>query len=76
MALKNIGSLWVSKPGQRSKLNGYLDGPNRTKGQRILVLPNDKATPENRQPQYRLVVQGDEGEAEPASFDSDDSVPF
>lgn len=76
MALKTIGSLWVGKAGSKAKLSGYLDGPNRTKGAKVFVFPNEKATAENRQPQYRLVVQSDEGEAEPASFDDSENVPF
>jgi hypothetical protein len=57
MALKTVGSLWVAKSGSKAKLSGYMDGPNRTKGPKVLILPNEKATPENRQPQYRICVE-------------------
>jgi hypothetical protein len=81
MGLRFIGSLWVSKAGQKSKLNGYLDGPNRTRGERIVVIPNEKATGENRQPQYRLCVQEDEAPKKDApppdgAFGDFDEPPF
>jgi hypothetical protein len=62
MALKNIGSLWIARSGSKAAFTGYMDGPNRTKGPKILVFPNEKATPENRQPQFRI-VQDDGAEA-------------
>jgi len=82
MALKTIGSLWLAKSGSKAKLSGYMDGPNRTKGAKVFVFPNDKATPENRQPQYRLCVEDDEKEPEPSASaqslgsDFDDETPF
>lgn len=78
MALKTIGSLWVGKSGSKAKLSGYMDGPNRTKGPKVFVFPNEKATAENRQPQYRLVVE--EPDAEKAAPNSpeplQDDDPF
>ena len=85
MALRKIASLWVSKAGQKSKLNGNMDGPNRTKGPRVYVIPNEGATAENRKPQYRLVVEEADAEQKPrvpyspddeGNFQHDDDVPF
>lgn len=82
MALKTIGSLWVAKSGSKAKLSGYMDGPNRTtKGPKVFVFPNEKATAENRQPQYRLCVEDDAPETMTAkdvrdALVDDDSVPF
>lgn len=85
MGLKTIGSLWVGKAGSKAKLSGYMDGPNRTKGPKVFVFPNEKATAENRQPQYRLCVE--EADEQPAPYfadtppsekphDPDDDVAF
>jgi hypothetical protein len=83
MALRTIGSLWIGKAGSKAKLSGYMDGPNRTKGPKVFVFPNEKATAENRQPQYRLCVEDDaagksQDTMHPRDEDpfGDDSVPF
>lgn len=79
MALKTIGSLWTGRPGSKAVMSGHMEGPNRTRGPKVLIFPNDKATPENRQPQYRICVEDDAATAPSAqSFGSelDDPTPF
>lgn len=84
--LKTIASLWKSKAGSKAVLNGYMESGERDKkGAKVVMFKNDKATDENRQPQFRLCVEVDDEQPQakpaprtnPDDFSaSDDDVPF
>ena len=58
-----IAALWKPKnEGSRLICKGSVVEELK-KGEKVLVMRNDYATPENRQPQFRLMVIREDGEA-------------